>query len=175
MCTDPALDLLTKGNCANVCLHRRCWCRWLPASWLQSFVFECFSSQHFTCLIVITISRHWHGTLRVSWKANFCVFSRDLFRDSRRNELIEAWRVARLLPLTGHTRCGSRARVGGYLVGRLADMEGSLPCRRDVRPVSGNMTSSGSKRRPFFPRNYTRGMISQPMTGKSHFQEVYRW
>jgi hypothetical protein len=111
-----------------------------------------------------TLTRH----VRVSWKANFCVFSRDLFRDSRRNELIEPWGVARLHPLTGHTRCGSRARVGRYLVGRLADVESSLPCRHDVRPVSENMTAAEIKT-PFFPRIYTREVNSEPMTGKSHF------
>jgi hypothetical protein len=149
----------------------------LPASWLQSFDFGCFSSQHFTCLIVTTISRHSHGTLRVSWMANFCVFSRDLFRDSRRNDLIEAWGVARLLPLTGHTRCGSRAPMCWWVPCWETHGHGRYPtpCRRDMRPVSENMTSRGSKRPPFFPRNYTREMISQPMTGKSHFQEVYRW
>jgi hypothetical protein len=163
-----ALDLLKKGNCANVCLHRRCWCRWLPASWLQSFVFGCFPLQHFTCFIVTTISRHSHGTLRVSWKANFCVFSRDLFRDSKRNESIATWGVACLLALKEHTHGGSRSRVGRYLVGRLAHVEGSLPCRRDVPPIWENLTA-GQNKTLFFPRMYTREVNSQPLTGNSHF------
>jgi hypothetical protein len=129
MCTDPALDLLTKGNCANLRLHCRCWCRWLPASWLQSFVFGCFSLQYFTWFIVDTVSRHLHGTLRGSWKAYFCTFRGVRFQESTRNEAIEAWsRVSCLLPLAGPTRYCSRARIGRYLVGGHGDVEATL-CR----------------------------------------------
>jgi hypothetical protein len=173
MCTDPALDLLTKGNCANLRLHCRCWCRWLPASWLQSFVFGCFSLQYFTCFIVGTVSRHLHGTLRVSWKAYFCDFRGVRFQESTRNEAIEAWsRVSCLLPLAGPTRCCSRTYW-------------TVPCRgtrgRRSYLVSGTCVLSEKIWQRLknglqcYCELYRRVVNSHAMTGKSHFQEVYRW
>ncbi len=94
-----------------------------------------------------------------------------------------------MLALTGHTRYGSRARVGRYLVGRLTDVEGSLPCRRDVRAVSENMIA-GKEKTSSFPANlHARGELSAydrkipfpgslnvvnsyRTTGKSQFQEA---
>ncbi len=150
MCTDPTLDLLTKGNCANVCPHCRCWCRWLLASWMQSFVFGCFSLQYFTCFIVGTVSRDLHGTLRVSWKANLCDFRGVLFQESTRNEAMEAWRrVSCLLPLAGTPRCCGRARIGRYLVGGRGDVEATL-CRG--RPSCLRKSDSGKEKAPVLLR-----------------------
>jgi len=170
MCTDPTLDLLTEGNCANVCPHCRCWCRWFLASWLQSFVFGCFSLQYFTCFIVGTVSRDLHGTLRVSWKANLCDFRGVLFQESTRNEAMEAWRrVSCLLPLAGTPRCCGRARIGRYLVGGRGYVEATL-CRG--RPSCLRKSDSGKKKLQFYCELHTRQVNSHPMTGKSHFQEV---
>jgi hypothetical protein len=83
MWTGAAVDLLTKKNCTNVCLQRRCWYRWLPASWLQSFVFfGVFLCNISLAFIVATNCGYSNSTLRVSRNANFCDFRGVLFRES---------------------------------------------------------------------------------------------
>ncbi len=104
------------------------------------------------CFIVGTVSRHLHGTLRVSWKAN-CDFRGVLFQESTRKEAIEAWRrawrrVSQLLPLAGPTRCCSLARIGRYLVGRPGDVE-ATSCRG--RPSCLRKSDSGNKKAPYLP------------------------
>jgi hypothetical protein len=106
--------------------------------------------QYFTCYIVGTVSRHLHGTLRVSWKANLCDFRGVRFQASTRNETIEAWRrVSRLLPLAGPTSCCSRAVNRRYLVGGPGDVEATL-CRG--RPFCVRKSDSGNKKPPVLLR-----------------------
>ncbi len=106
--------------------------------------------QYCTCFIVGTVSRYLHGTLRVAWKANLGDFRGVRFQECTRDEAIETWRrVSCLLPLAGPTRCCSRARVGGYLVGGLEDVEATL-CRG--RPSYLRKSDSGKKKAPVLLR-----------------------
>jgi len=134
---------------------------------------DCKVLFYFTCFILTTISRHSHGTLRVSRKANFCIcfivgtvsrhgtlrvslkenlcdFRGVLSQESTRNDAIEAWRrVSCLLPLAGPTRCCSMARIGRYLVGGPGDVGATL-CRG--RPSCLRKCDSGEKKAPVLLR-----------------------
>jgi hypothetical protein len=131
------------------CLHRRCWYRRLPASWLQSFVFGCFSLQYFTCFIVATIFRHSHGILRVSWKENFRDIEEFGFKKARGTKRSRPGGEFLACSLSRDPRVAAVGRIGRYLVGGPGDVEATL-CRG--RPSCLRKSDGGKKKAPVLPR-----------------------